>query len=89
MPSRYKDFVVCRRDADTGWGTVAQQSVHADFHGYIHDAFVELSHAGYFVPQVRAFVELSHAPSVVAVFMSAHSKTPYITPSMIFRLGKG
>ena len=33
--------------------------------------------------------ERPHAPSGVAVFMSAHSKTPYITPSMDFYSGKG
>ena len=30
-----------------------------------------------------------HAPSGVAAFMSAHSKTPYITPNMDFSSGKG
>ena len=30
-----------------------------------------------------------HAPSGVAAFMSAHSKTPYITPRMVFPLGTG
>ena len=30
-----------------------------------------------------------HAPGGVAAFMSAHSKTPYITPSMDFSYGKG
>ena len=33
--------------------------------------------------------ERPHAPSGVAAFMSAHSKTPYITPSMEFSSGKG
>ena len=31
---------------------------------------------------------LQSAPSGIAVFMSAHSKTPYITNSMIVSLGK-
>ena len=30
-----------------------------------------------------------HTPSGVAAFMSAHSKTPYITLSMDFSSGKG
>ena len=30
-----------------------------------------------------------HAPSGVAAFMSAHSKTPHVTPSMGFPSGKG
>ena len=33
--------------------------------------------------------ERPHAPSWVAAFMSAHSKTPYITPGMGFPSGKG
>ena len=33
--------------------------------------------------------ERPRAPGGVAVFMSAHSKTPYITPSMNFYSGKG
>ena len=33
--------------------------------------------------------ERPHAPSGVAAFMSAHSKTPYITPSMDFPSWKG
>ena len=33
--------------------------------------------------------ERPRAPSGVAVFMPAHSKTPYITPSMDFYSGKG
>ena len=33
--------------------------------------------------------ERPHAPSGVVVFMSAHSKTPYITPSMDCTSGKG
>ena len=33
--------------------------------------------------------ERPHAPSGVAAFMSAHSKTPHITPSMDFYSGKG
>ena len=33
--------------------------------------------------------KLQSAPSGVAAFMSAHSKTPYITPSMKFSSGKG
>ena len=38
----------------------------------------------------REITERPHAPSGVAAFMSAHSKTPYITPSMdISSLGKG
>ena len=32
--------------------------------------------------------ERPHDPSGVAAFMSAHSKTPYITPSMDFSSGK-
>ena len=36
-----------------------------------------------------AITERPHAPSGVAAFMSAHSKTPYITPSMDFSSGKG
>ena len=32
----------------------------------------------------RDITERPHAPSGVAVFVSAHSKTPYITPSMDF-----
>ena len=39
--------------------------------------------------QPRGFTERPHAPSGVAAFMSAHSKTPYITPSMDFSSGKG
>ena len=35
------------------------------------------------------FTQRTHAPSSVAAFMSAHSKTPYITPSMDFPSGKG
>ena len=37
----------------------------------------------------REITERPHAPSGVAAFMSAHSKTPYITPSMDFSSGKG
>ena len=36
-----------------------------------------------------AIPERPHAPSEVAAFMSAHSKTPYINPSMDFPLRKG
>ena len=34
----------------------------------------------------RDVTERPHAPSGVAEFMSAHSNTPYITPSMAFYL---
>ena len=37
----------------------------------------------------REITERPHAPSGVAAFVSAHSKTPYITPSMDSPLGKG
>ena len=37
----------------------------------------------------REITQRPHAPSGVAAFMSAHSKTPYITPSMEFSSGKG
>ena len=37
----------------------------------------------------RDITERPHAPSGVAVFMSAHRKTPYITPGMDFYSGKG
>ena len=37
----------------------------------------------------RDITERPRAPSGVAAFMSAHSKTPYITPSMDFSSGKG
>ena len=37
---------------------------------------------------VRSQVD-TWSPSGVAAFMSAHSKTPYITPSMGFSSGKG
>ena len=37
----------------------------------------------------RDITERLHAPSGVAVFMSTNNKTPYITPSMDFPLGKG
>ena len=37
----------------------------------------------------KDITERPHAPSGVAVFMSAHSKTPYITPSMKLSSGKG
>ena len=37
----------------------------------------------------REITERTRAPSGVAAFMSAHSKTPYITPSMDFSSGKG
>ena len=39
--------------------------------------------------EARDITERSHAPSGVAAFMSAHSKTPYITPSMDFPSGNG
>ena len=41
--------------------------------------------------RAREITERPDAPSGVAAFMSAHSKTPYITPtsSMDFPLGKG
>ena len=41
------------------------------------------------IPYHTAITERPRAPSGVAVFMSAHSKTPYITPSMDFYSGKG
>ena len=37
----------------------------------------------------RDIAERPRGPSGVAAFMSAHSKTPYITPSMDFYSGKG
>ena len=37
----------------------------------------------------REITERPHAPIGVAAFMSAHSKTPYITPSMAFPSGNG
>ena len=37
----------------------------------------------------RDITERPHAPSGVAAFMSAHSKTPYITPSMDLPSGNG
>ena len=37
----------------------------------------------------RDITERTRAPSGVAAFMSAHSKTPYITPSMDCYSGKG
>ena len=37
----------------------------------------------------REITERPHAPSGVAAFMAAHSKTPYITPAMDFFSGKG
>ena len=37
----------------------------------------------------RAITERPHAPSGIAASMSAHSKTPYITPSMDVSSGKG
>ena len=37
----------------------------------------------------REITECPHAPSGVAAFMSAHSKTPYITLVWIFPLGMG
>ena len=37
----------------------------------------------------RDITERPHAPSGVAVFMSAHSETPYITHSMDFPSGNG
>ena len=37
----------------------------------------------------RAITERPRAPSGLAAFMSAHSKTPYITPGMDFYSGKG
>ena len=37
----------------------------------------------------RDIAERPRGPSGVAAFMSAHSKTPYITPSMDFPLGTG
>ena len=37
----------------------------------------------------RQITERPHAPSGVAAFMSVHSTTPYITPSMVFPSGKG
>ena len=36
-----------------------------------------------------AMTERPGAPSGVAVFMSAHSKNPYITPGIDFSSGKG
>ena len=37
----------------------------------------------------RAITERPHAPGGVAAFMSAHSKTQYVTPSMDISSGKG
>ena len=45
--------------------------------------------ANTFVTQPREVTERPNAPSGVAAFMSAHSKTPYITPSMDVSSGKG
>ena len=39
--------------------------------------------------RARDITERPHAPSGVAAFMSAHSKTPYITLVWIFTLGMG
>ena len=36
----------------------------------------------------RGITEHPHTPGEVAAFMSAHSKTPYITPSMDISSGK-
>ena len=41
------------------------------------------------LPCAREITERPHAPSGVAAIMSAHSKTPYITPSMDISFGKG
>ena len=40
-------------------------------------------------PCARDITERPRAPSGVAAFVSAHSKTPYITPSIHFPSGKG
>ena len=39
--------------------------------------------------QPEQITERPRAPSGVAAFMSVHSKTPYITPGMIFSSEKG
>ena len=41
------------------------------------------------ISSARDITERPRAPSGVAAFMSAHSKTPYITPSMDFSSGNG
>ena len=39
--------------------------------------------------RTREITERPHAPSGVAAFKAAHSKTPHNTPSMDFSSGKG
>ena len=53
---------------------------------------VDLAATGAKVEPVGLAMEITeqpHAPNGVAAFMSGHSVTPYITPSMNFSLGKG
>ena len=52
-----------------------------------HRGMVLVSSEGDCLP--RGITDRPHAPSGVAAFMSAHSKTPYITPSVDFPLGLG
>ena len=77
--------VYAAEDTDgTGWYPV-------DLAAYAVDDTIKASLDDRYIAETvaRGITERPHAPSGVAEFMTAHSKTPSITPSMEVSSGKG